>query len=371
MSRLLIVCCSLAAFVYTIPAQPAHAEDGAWYEPVVARFEDAGYVEAGSIAPQAPAVRWKFVDLLLRLKGGVVHGPFASTTFDDVSVEDPRYFLFEEAAAQGWVRGADNCIGTHPCFAHPGRAINRAEAAALLVRAFGLETQEDAPTFPDVSPGDWYVQPLRTAASHCIFRGDDVQRTVRPDAVLNQAEMLTTLARTTQSLRYPSCEAPLPELPFAPSVLQIQIPLPQTFPVSSSSSLSSGASSSSLSVQSSLPISSQSSSATASFDALRGTSASSFSSVRVNSDYAQFLDRYNKFVAEFGVSLVATQSAADDTNLRVLSLLKAQIDMIASYYQYVAIARQRQLSAGERQVADSLRIAIETAFSNIQVIQSQ
>jgi len=45
------------------------------------------------------------------------------------------------------------------------------------------------------------------------------------------------------------------------------------------------------------------------------------------------------------------------------------MDMIAGYYQYVSIARQRALSAGEKQVAESLRLAIEAAFENIRGIQ--
>jgi len=90
-----------------------------------------------------------------------------------------------------------------------------------------------------------------------------------------------------------------------------------------------------------------------------------------DSEYAQFLDRYNEYIAAFSASLSATKFFADDTTLRVLNLLKAQMDMIAGYYQYVSIARQRVLSTGEKQVSESLRLAIEGAFENIHAIQGQ
>ncbi|ALM10446.1 MAG TPA: hypothetical protein DEB30_01430 [Candidatus Peribacter riflensis] len=371
MSRRLFVLHCLAAFLCVIPSAVA---EGAWYAPVLSAFEEAGYIAAGAMVPQAPATRWKFLDLLLRLKGGVVHGPFASVTFDDVSAEDPQYFLFEEGAAQGWVRGVENCIGKHPCFAFPRRAINRAEAAALIVRAFGLQAGGDAPIFSDSRSGAWYEEALRSAASHCVFRGDDAQKTVRPDAILNQAEMLAALARAVQGLSYPNCDVAVATLPPAPAALQIQLPLPPVISAVSSASSSSSVIQTTSSASSPASSSSQSAQQTpqvASPVSSSSASTSSVSSVIATSDpeYTQFLARYNEYVAAFGTSLSATKFSADDTTLRVLNLLKAQMDMIAGYYQYVSIARQRALSAGEKQVAESLRLAIEAAFENIRGIQ--
>lgn len=378
MSRRFFALHCLVAFLYVIPVATA---DQTWYESVLSMFEDAGYLAVQDIAPQAPAARWKFLDLLVRMKGGVLHGPFASVTFDDVGAEDPRHFLFEEGAAQGWVHGMGNCIGSHPCSAFPGRAINRAEAAALLVRAFGLQAGGDAPVFSDARPGAWYEELLRTAASHCIFRGDDEQQTVRPDALLNQVEMLAALARATQGLTYPNCSAQITALPPSPAALQIQLPLPTILPgYSSSSSVTASktsSSTSSTSSQSSAQAPQSTSFASSSSVAAQASSSFSFSSsvssVMAASDpeYTQFLSRYNGYVADFGASLSATKSSSDETNLRVLNLLKAQMDMIAGYYQYVSIARQRELSVGEKQVANTLRLTIEAAFENINAIQRQ
>ncbi len=375
MSRRFLALCCLTFFLC---AAPAAAVAGAWFEPLVLLFEEAGYIDF-SLSPQAAAARWKFLDLLLRLKGGIVHGPFAAQTFDDISTEDPHYFLFEEGAAQGWVRGVGNCAGEHPCFAYPGRAINRAEAAALIVRAFGVQSAQDAPEFTDVRPGSWYAEHLRAAASRCIFRGDDARRTVRPDAMLNQAEMLAALARAYQGLFYPACDAVIAALPPTPSALQIQLPLPVIVLSSSSASsasasaASSSAVSSQASTQTSPALSSSVSSvvSSASSPPMQSSSSLHASSVTSDPEYMQFLSRYNDYVASFSVSLSATQSSKDDTNLRVLNLLKAQMDMIAGYYQYVSIARQRPLSVGEKQVAESLRQAIEAAFRNILSIQRE
>ncbi|MDD5739929.1 MAG: hypothetical protein PHO20_04135 [Candidatus Peribacteraceae bacterium] len=383
MSRRISAVFCLTAFLCIVPVKAA---DPAWYESLLSLFKDAGYINADTIAPQSPATRWKFLDLLLRLKGGVVHGPFASVTFDDVRADDPRYFLFEEGAAQGWVRGVGNCAGTHPCFAFPGRAINRAEAATLLVRAFALQARGDAPVFSDVYSDVWYAEALHIASSRCVFRGDDARETVRPDAMLNQVEMLATLARATQGLTYSNCDVGISALPPAPDTLQIQLPLPSVVPERSSTSASSVASVTTGASSRSVSLSSQSSSQTqqsaSAFSSVSSGNAqvpssnsesSSASSVMAVSDseYAQFLDRYNEYIAAFSASLSATKFFADDTTLRVLNLLKAQMDMIAGYYQYVSIARQRVLSTGEKQVSESLRLAIEGAFENIHAIQGQ
>ncbi|MDD5041589.1 MAG: hypothetical protein PHX87_03870 [Candidatus Peribacteraceae bacterium] len=349
--------------------------ESAWYAGTLSAFVEAGYIQPQDFSPAATATRGNFLDLLLRLKGGVVHGPFSATTFDDISADDPRFFVFEEAAAQGWVRGAGDCCGSHPCSAFPRRTINRAEAAALLVRAFGLTAQTSAPTFRDMESEAWYVEPLRIASSHCIFQGDDGGGTVRPADTLNQAEMLAVLYRTLQGLSYPECSGEGQPLPLAPASLQMQLPLP-TLP---NNMASSAAASTSLSSADSAfsRSSSLTSAAFSSFSSSASFISSSVFSLSSNvlsaipdPDYAVFLSKYDQYITLFGSSLEETKSVENSATVQVLNLLKAQMDIITAFYQYVAIARQRTLTDGERQVTLSLMVTIEKGFANIQSIQS-
>ncbi|MFH1444237.1 MAG: hypothetical protein ABIG34_02500 [Candidatus Peregrinibacteria bacterium] len=365
MGRRFFISLFLGALLYPVHAGLA---DDAWYVPLISAFEEAGYISTSDVVPQAPAARWRFLNLLLRMKGGIVHGPFPSATFDDVISEDPHFFLFEEGAAQGWVRGAGNCQGEHPCYVYPGRAINRAEAAILLIRAFELPAKENAPTFSDVPEDAWYAEPLRLAAAHCIFRGDDARSTVRPNDVLNQVEMLAALARAPQGLVFPDCDTATRALPHAPDSIQIQLPLPSFSERTSSES----SSTSSVSVIENIE-EEQSGTSSLSFSStnvISGTSSSS-SLIAGSSDpeYIQFLSRHNTYIATLSAALSATQFSSDETALHMLDLLKDQMDMIVGYYQYVAIARQRILSIDEKQVAETLRLAIESAFENIADIQ--
>jgi hypothetical protein len=148
------------------------------------------------------AARSEFVKLLVMLNGGLLSTPPAVASFDDVKAGAWYYAYMEEAAKEQWVRGDGNCYGTHPCYARPGANINRAEAAALIVRAFGLAATGAAPQFVDNPSGQWYTDAIQTAADHCVLQGDDSTGRVRPSDNMNRAEMVVMLYRVDQGLTY-------------------------------------------------------------------------------------------------------------------------------------------------------------------------
>lgn len=177
---------------------------GAWFEEAVNAFVDAGYLDAtqSRFRGGENANRAEFVKLVVELNGGILSTPPAVPSFDDVSTGAWYYGYFEEAGKEGWVRGDGNCYGSHPCYARPSANINRAEAAALIVRSFGLEWTGDAPQFVDNPAGQWYTDVVQTAADHCVLQGDDRSGRVRAGDNMNRAEMVVMLYRVDQGLQY-------------------------------------------------------------------------------------------------------------------------------------------------------------------------
>jgi len=177
---------------------------GVWFEDAVNAFVDAGYLDAAQSRFRGgePANRAEFVKLVVELNGGILSTPPAVPSFDDVSTGAWYYGYFEEAGKEGWVRGDGDCYGSHPCYSRPSANINRAEAAALIVRAFGLEWTGDAAQFVDNPSGQWYTDVVQTAADHCVLQGDDATGRVRPGDNMNRAEMVVMLYRVDQGLTY-------------------------------------------------------------------------------------------------------------------------------------------------------------------------
>jgi hypothetical protein len=196
-------------FAYTdVPA-------GIWYEAAVDDFTEAGYLDASQprFRGADSALRAEFIKLVVELNGGILGTAPSTPSFDDVASGSWYYGYMEEAAAEGWVRGDGNCYGTHPCYGRPGAKINRAEAAALINRAFGLVGTGLAPQFVDNPSGQWYTNDIQVAADNCVLQGDSGRGTVRPGDFMNRAEMVVMLHRVDLGLQYPNCggeEAPTP-----------------------------------------------------------------------------------------------------------------------------------------------------------------
>ncbi len=177
---------------------------GVWYEGAVDAFVDAGYLDAAQTKFRGTdnANRAEFVKLVVELNGGVINSAPATPSFDDVATGAWYYKYLEEAGKEGWVRGDGSCYGKHPCYARPSANINRAEAASIIVRAFGLESAGAAPQFSDNPSGQWYTSDIQTAADHCVVQGDDSTSRVRPSDNMNRAEMVVMLHRVDQGLTY-------------------------------------------------------------------------------------------------------------------------------------------------------------------------
>ncbi|MBU0766344.1 S-layer homology domain-containing protein [Patescibacteria group bacterium] len=177
---------------------------GVWFEDAVNTFVDAGYLDASQTRFRGGdnANRAEFIKLVVDLNGGILSTPPAVPSFDDVATGAWYYNSMEEAGKEGWVRGDSDCYGSHPCYARPGAGINRAEAAALIVRSFGLGATGDAAQFVDNPSGQWYTDVIQTAADHCVLQGDDSTGRVRPGDNMNRAEMVVMLARVDQGLTF-------------------------------------------------------------------------------------------------------------------------------------------------------------------------
>ena len=199
---------SVAAIAFTQVgtafAKYGDVPSGVWFGDAVQSFVDAGYLDATQtkFRPGDLANRAEFVKLVVELNGGILSTPPAVPSFDDAATGAWFYGYFEEAGKEGWVRGDGNCYGKHPCYARPSANINRAEAAALIVRAFNLEWSGAAPQFVDNPSGQWYTDAIQMAADACVLQGDDSTGRVRPSDNMNRAEMVTMLHRVDQGLTF-------------------------------------------------------------------------------------------------------------------------------------------------------------------------
>ncbi len=177
---------------------------GVWYEQAVMDFMNRGYLDSNQARFRGSdsATRAEFVKLVVEVNGGILGTAPAQPSFNDVPTGSWYYTYMEEAADEGWVKGDGNCYGSHPCYARPDAKINRAEAASLIVRAFGLDWTGAAPQFVDNPAGQWYTDAVQTAADHCVVQGDDSTSRVRPGDNMNRAEMVAMLYRVDQNLTY-------------------------------------------------------------------------------------------------------------------------------------------------------------------------
>lgn len=117
--------------------------------------------------------------------------------FGDVPSGEWYAIHMVRAAEEGWLRGDDDCFAREDafCTARPADPITRAEAAAVLIRAFGYDVQAGTATFDDVPEDAWYAGIVATAERLCLLRGDEGTRSVRPDDPVNRAEFVTMLHR--------------------------------------------------------------------------------------------------------------------------------------------------------------------------------
>lgn len=177
-----------------LPFEDVHAT--AWYRPYLLDLFKRGWITPARLfRPAEGATRAEVAKLLVLAHDGV--GEVGTQQhFDDVPPNTWYYGYIEEAALNGWMLGYNDCYGTRPCYTRPDNIVTRAEGAAFIIRAFKLKpTGTSHMTFTDVPQYAWYAPVIATAADHCLLKGDDGRRTVRPDDYLNRAEIVAMVWR--------------------------------------------------------------------------------------------------------------------------------------------------------------------------------
>lgn len=77
----------------------------------------------------------------------------------------------------------------------PDQAVTRAEFAAMIIRALGLEYEaEDAPSFGDVSSSDWYHNAVQSANQHGLVKGFG-NGVFRPEDSITREQAMSIAAR--------------------------------------------------------------------------------------------------------------------------------------------------------------------------------
>jgi hypothetical protein len=177
----------------------------AWYKESVDAMLAKGVLDSGQARFRGAdqATRAEFVKMIVELNGGLDSSSTpAQPSFVDVPPTHWAYAYMEAAAEAGYLKGDKDCYGKTNCYARPNANVNRAEAASLINRSFGLEWTGEAPQFVDNPSGQWYTDAIQTAADHCVLQGDGNTGKVRPGDPMNRAEMVTMLNRVDQGLMY-------------------------------------------------------------------------------------------------------------------------------------------------------------------------
>jgi len=122
--------------------------------------------------------------------------------FKDVPSSNPNYLFINYLANRGFVKGYPD--GTY----RPASAITRAEAAAILTHAAGIQTGHYPPRFTDVQQNHWAAAYINACAAAGLLYGYP-DGTFRPDARLTRAEGISLVLRLSKQ---PDTGTPLPAL---------------------------------------------------------------------------------------------------------------------------------------------------------------
>jgi len=139
--------------------------------------------------------------------------------FEDFGAADPNFPFVKYLADRGVVRGYPD--GTF----RPLAKVARAETAALLARALGLDAgpAPAAPTFSDLGPDHWAYPVVEAAVRAGVFRGFP-DGTFRPEEPVTRAQAAALLLRLTRASTPAGSLPALEDLPpghwAAPAVAQ-------------------------------------------------------------------------------------------------------------------------------------------------------
>jgi len=117
-------------------------------------------------------------------------GVLSQNQFTDVS-NNPNVLFINYLSNKGLIGGFPD--GTYK----PQNGLTRAEAAALLVRIAGLNTNQNASSFKDVPQNHWAAGAIEAAASAGLVKGYD-DGTYRPNGKLSRAEGVALFIRLSK-----------------------------------------------------------------------------------------------------------------------------------------------------------------------------
>lgn len=151
-------------------------------------FNTCGAAEKPLLCPLCVMTRSEFAYSVARVAGLSLDPP-ASPSFDDVPPTHPHYAEIEAFAAAGITNG---CGERRFC---PENPVKRAQAAAFLRRAAGLETCPPAsPSFDDVPADHLFYAEIEAIASACITNGCS-DTSFCPDRELKRQEAALFITR--------------------------------------------------------------------------------------------------------------------------------------------------------------------------------
>ena len=185
---------------------PWDVPSDAWYRDTLTTFIEKGLVNANeAFRPSENATRAEFITMVIDYWGGPRPSETEKVLFDDVPRSSAYFSHFQDAAYRGLTKGEDNCVIFHtsPCYSNPVSSINRAEAAAIINRAFFFDPVESSPLFNDNPKDAWFNIVVDNAAGHCVLQGNNGD--VRPSDPMNRAEMIIMIERASKNLQYPRC----------------------------------------------------------------------------------------------------------------------------------------------------------------------
>ena len=153
--------------------------------------------------------QWYALPTLVDLSSGYLSAPVPHFTPFAVLAREKPFQAFEDVteAAFAWaypqihyLAAREIVLGVGDNRFQPGREVTRAEFAAMLVRALGLEAGDHGEMpFEDISPAAWYAAPVRAAAAAGIVKGV-TPTAFHPHETITREQMAVMLSRADRTL---------------------------------------------------------------------------------------------------------------------------------------------------------------------------
>ncbi len=141
----------------------------------------------GSFRPNKKLNRAEALTLLLRMKGINPEEVGGSSVFSDVPGTAWFAPAVIEATSQGWIKGFSD--GTF----RPGKTLNKAEWATLVMRVFDLEPETPDTDFDDVPNNIWFARPVTALVKNDLIRIK--KRTFDPSEEVTRADSAWLMAK--------------------------------------------------------------------------------------------------------------------------------------------------------------------------------